>query len=190
VAQVQVINNGVASNTVTIQVATTAPGVLTQSQNGLGYGDAVHQDGTLVNSKNPAQIGETVLLFLTGLGAVNPTIPDGSPGPTSQLSNATAKITASIGGTAATVIYAGLAPQLAGLYQINLTIPTGLTAGDQNLDIAGPDAYTTECLIAIGSGSSASPSTLSPVFRAIPRTQSPGHTPAFTPKTLPPLSSR
>ena len=45
---------------------------------------------------------------------------------------------------------AGLAPQLAGLYQVNLTIPTGLTAGDNYLDIAGPDSYTSEVLISIG----------------------------------------
>ena len=51
-------------------------------QNGLGYGDVVHQDGTLVNAKSPAQIGETVSVFLTGLGAVSPTIVDGAAGPT------------------------------------------------------------------------------------------------------------
>ena len=153
VAQVQVFNNAVASNTVTMQIATTAPGVLTQSQNGLGYGDVVHQNGTLVTAKNPAQVGETVSLFLTGLGAVNPTIADGSAGPVQPLSAASAKIQAYIGGMAATVGYSGLAPQLAGLYQINLTIPTGVTSGDNNLDISGPDAYTSVSLIAIGTGS-------------------------------------
>ena len=61
-----------------------------------------------------------------------------------------ATIAAYIGGVEATVGYAGLAPQLAGLYQINLTVPTGVTAGDNNLDIAGPDAYSSVCLIAIG----------------------------------------
>jgi uncharacterized protein (TIGR03437 family) len=155
VAQVQVFNNNVASNTVTMQIATTAPGVLTQSQNGLGYGDVVHQDGSLVTAKNPAQVGETVELFLTGLGAVNPTIADGAAGPVPP-SSAAAKIQAYIGGVAATVGYSGLAPQLAGLYQINLTIPTGVTAGDNNLDIAGPDSYTSVSLIAIGSGSGTS----------------------------------
>jgi uncharacterized protein (TIGR03437 family) len=179
VVPIQVINNGVASNIVTAAVSTTAPGVLTQTQNGLGYGDVVHQDGKLVNDKNPAKIGETVLVFLTGLGAVNPTIADGAAGPSDTLSQATAKITATIGGTAATVSYAGLAPQLAGLYQINLTIPTGVTAGDQNLDIAGPDAYTGECLIAIANASTnAAESASSPWAPARPvRQGSPGRLP-------------
>lgn len=168
VAQVQVINNGVASNTVTTQVAVTAPGVLTQSQNGLGYGDVVHQDGSLVTPKNPAQVGETVLLFLTGLGAVNPAITDGAAGPTVPLSSAVGKIQADIGGVAATVGYSGLAPELGGLYQINLTVPSGVTAGDHNLNIAGPDAYSSVCLISIGGGSSTTPAAVVPAFRAAP----------------------
>ena len=143
--------------------------MFTQSANGLGYGDAVHQDGTLVNAKNPAQIGETVSVFVTGLGAVSPTVADGAAGPTDQLANAVGPIAAYIGGVQATVGYAGLAPQLAGLYQINLTVPAGVTAGDNNLDIAGPDAYSSECLIAIA-GPPASPSAATvPAYRAVPQ---------------------
>jgi uncharacterized protein (TIGR03437 family) len=168
IAKVQVFNNNVPSNAVTSWISNTAPGVLTQSQNGLGYGDVIHLNGTLVNAQSPAQIGETVSVFLTGLGAVNPTIADGAAGPTGTLANAVATITAYIGGVQATVGYAGLAPQLAGLYQINLTVPAGLTAGDNSLAIAGPDAYSSVCLIAIGSSTvSPSASTATP-FRAVP----------------------
>ena len=184
VAQVQVINNGAASNTVTMQVAATAPGILTQLQNGLGYGDVVHQDGTLVNASHPAQIGETVSVFLTGLGTVNPLIPDGAAGPDSPLSLTTNSIMAFVGGTTASISYAGLAPELAGLYQINLNIPSGVTAGDNNLDIQGPDSYTSECLIAIGNGtattSAAEPRSAATAFRAVPRAQSPGRMRSFS----------
>lgn len=157
VAQVQVINNGTTSNIVTMLVGATAPGVLTQPQNGLGYGDVVHPDGTLVNAQNPAKTGETVSVFLTGLGAVSPAISDGGAGPVNPYSLTTATIAAFVGGVSAPVGYAGLAPQLAGLYQLNITIPSGLTAGDNALDISGPDAYTTECLIAVTGGSTAAP---------------------------------
>ena len=168
VATVKVFNNNVQSNVVTSLISTTAPGVLTQLQNGLGYGDAVHQDGTLVNAKSPAQIGETVSVFVTGLGAVSPTILDGAAGPTTPLSNATATIAAYIGGVQATITYAGLAPQLAGLYQINLTVPAGVTAGDNNLDIAGPDAYSSECLIAIGGATSGTSTSAAAKHRSVP----------------------
>ena len=77
-------------------------------------------------------------------------------------------IAAYIGGVAATVGYAGVAPQLAGLYQINLTVPAGLTAGDNNLDIAGPDSYSSECLIAVGTPSASAPAAV-PAYRAVPR---------------------
>ena len=175
VAKIQVFNNNVPSNTVTAWIAKTAPGVLTQSQNGLGYGDVLHLDGKLVNAKNPAQPGETVSVFVTGLGAVSPTIVDGAAGPVSPLSYSTSTITAYIGGTAATVTYAGLVPLLPGLYQINLTVPTGLTAGDNGLDIAGPDSYSAECLIAIaGAASSDAAASAAP---AAPRAATRPHRP-------------
>ena len=169
IAKVQVFNANVPSNAVTAWISKTAPGVLTQSSNGLGYGDAVHLDGALVNAQDPAQIGETVSVYLTGLGAVSPTIRDGDPGPTAPfpLAYTTDTITAYIGGVQATVGYAGLAPQLAGLYQINLTVPAGLTSGDHGLDIAGPDAYSAVCLIAIA-GAPASSAAAVPAYRAVP----------------------
>jgi uncharacterized protein (TIGR03437 family) len=168
VAKVQVFNANVPSNAVTAWISKTAPGVLTQQQNGLGYGDAVHLNGTLVNAQSPAQIGETVSLFVTGLGAVSPTIADGAAGPTNPLAYTASTITAYIGGVQATVTYAGLAPQLAGLYQINLTVPTGLTAGDNSLDIVGPDAYSSECLIAISGAAASSAASAVPAWRAVP----------------------
>jgi uncharacterized protein (TIGR03437 family) len=170
IAKVQVFNNNVASNAVTEWISNTAPGVLTQSSDGLGYGDVIHLDGTLVNAKSPAQIGETVSVFLTGLGAVSPTIADGAAGPTdpNALAKAVATITAYIGGVQAAVGYAGLAPQLAGLYQINLTVPAGLTAGDQSLAIAGPDAYSSVCQIAIASSTASSSASAVTPFRAVP----------------------
>ena len=169
IAKVQVFNNNVPSNAVTEWISNTAPGVFTQSSNGLGPG-AVHLDGSWVTAQNPAQIGETVSVYLTGLGAVNPTILDGAAGPTdpNALAKAVATITAYIGGVQATVGYAGLAPQLAGLYQINLTVPAGLTAGDHSLAIAGPDAYSSVCLIAIGSPTVSSSVTTATPHRAVP----------------------
>jgi uncharacterized protein (TIGR03437 family) len=174
IAKVQVFNANVPSNAVTAWISKTAPGVLTQSSNGLGYGDAVHLDGTLVNAKNPAQIGETVSVYLTGLGAVSPTIQDGAAGPVDPLAETpTGSITAYIGGVQATVGYAGLAPQLAGLYQINLTVPAGLTAGDHSLEISGPDAYSSECLIAIAGAAASSAASPVPAYRAVPHTLAP-----------------
>ena len=86
----------------------TAPGVLTQTQNGLGYGDVEHADGSLVTPKNPAQIGETVSVYLTGLGAVNPAISDGSAGlATAPFNTTTNTITAYINSVSSATSVAG-----------------------------------------------------------------------------------
>jgi uncharacterized protein (TIGR03437 family) len=161
IAMVQVTNNGVLSNAVPVYVNLSSPGVLTASENGLGYADALRPDYSIVSAANPAVIGETIAVYLTGLGAVSPPIADGAPGPISTYSEVAAgSVTASIGGVAATVAYAGLAPGYSGLYQLNITIPAGLTAGDNYLEISGPDAYNSQSLIPIStSGSTSAPET-------------------------------
>lgn len=156
VASIQVNNNGTASNTVTLPVFQTTPGVFTNPVGGLGTAAALHADYSLVNAAKPAQPGETILVFVTGLGAVSPTVPDGSAGPESPLSNTSNTITAYINGQQAAVGYAGLAPDLGGLYQINLTVPTGLASGTYTLDVSGPDSDATEAMIPVGTVSSSS----------------------------------
>ena len=167
IAKVQVFNNNVASNAVTEWISNTAPGVFTQKESGVGYAAVLHQDGfSLVTTGNPAQIGETVSVYLTGLGAVTPAIGDGAAGPVSPLSYTTGTITAYIDNIQATVTYAGLAPQLTGLYQVNLTVPSGVTQGA--LTIVGTDAYSSECLIAIAGATASSTAAAVPATRAVP----------------------
>ena len=155
-AQIQVKNNGVASNVVTTFVNQTSPGVFTVPSGGVGQAAALHPDFSLVTTARPAQIGETIAVYLTGLGDVTPpSVSDGALGPSNPPSLTTNNITAFVGGVPATVAFAGLAPQLAGLYQVNVTIPAGVSAGDNALDISGPDSYTTESVIPVGTGSAA-----------------------------------
>jgi len=156
IARIQVNNNGALSNAVTEFVNLTAPGVFTNPSGGVGYGIALHGDYSFVTPQSPAQVGETVSVYLTGLGTTDPMVPDGAAGPASSQTNNT--ITADIGGLAATVTYSGLAPQWAGLYQINVTVPSGVTAGDNSLDISGPDSYAAEALIPVGTATAASAS--------------------------------
>ena len=141
--QIQVINNGTPSNTVTLYSTDAIPGVFTQSQNGLGFAAALHAaDGSLVSKDNPAKPGEYLEVFLTGLGTVTPPITDGALGPSSTLSYAdvyNAKNLAVFFNDYAnnmvfqqgTVNFAGLAPGLAGLYQVNVQVPN--TVGPSNV---------------------------------------------------------
>jgi uncharacterized protein (TIGR03437 family) len=94
---------------------------------------------------------------MTGLGDVSPFVSDGSAAPLSQISNTNNTITADISGTPATVTFAGLAPGSVALYQVNLVIPAGVPAGDNFIDIAGPDSYNSEALISVAAAPSAVP---------------------------------
>ena len=89
--------------------------------------------------------------------AVTPAVSDGAAGASASPFNTTTNtITVDINGTPATATFAGLAPGLAGLYQLNVTVPSGLTAGNNVLDIAGPDSYNSEAILPVGSGTASS----------------------------------
>ena len=159
VAQIQVVNNGAKSNIVTQFVGLTSAGIFTNHPvGGTGYAAALHPDYSLISTSSPAQIGETVAVYLTGMGAVKPPVDDGVAAPSDPLSNTTTTpyvlLWDSTGNPvqATNVPFSGLAPGFAGLYQINFTIPTGLASGDAALEIFGPDSDTYECLLPIGSG--------------------------------------
>ena len=151
-AQIQVTNNGTPSNTVTVFADASAPGVFTASANGIGDGATLHANGSLVTTSNPAKVGETVTVYVTGLGGVSPTLSgDGVAAPSNPLSTATENIGVFVDGNLATVTYAGLAPGFIGLYQINFTIPNGVTSGEVYLDIGDGDtgAYNSQATISV-----------------------------------------
>jgi uncharacterized protein (TIGR03437 family) len=125
--------------------------MLTQQQSGSGLGDILHADYSPVNAAKPAVGGEIVLLFLTGLGAVDPPVQDGTAGGANPTSNATTPVTVLIGGKPGTVSFSGLAPGYPGLYQINVQvppIPPGVTI--LPLAIETPNAYHDQADIAVG----------------------------------------
>jgi uncharacterized protein (TIGR03437 family) len=144
-ASIQVISNGSPSNTVQSYTGLTSPGVFTVPAGGLGYGAILHADYSLVSATSPAKMGETVQLFLTGLGAVRPAVTAGTAAPSAQ-PFATVVVPVDVfiddnngNSTQASVAYQGLAPGLAGLYQVNFTVPTGLT-----LNATGVTQFTVE----------------------------------------------
>ncbi len=149
-ASIVVQNGAAASNTVTVPVAATAPGVYAYpSLNGIGPGAIIHLNGTVVNDAQPASAGETVSVYLTGLGAVNNPPADGTAVKDAN-STTVAQVSAYVGGQPATVLYSGLAPNYPGLYQLNITLPTPLFApGDLPLAIVTPNAYHDQITISV-----------------------------------------
>jgi uncharacterized protein (TIGR03437 family) len=118
-ATVQVINNGVASNTIAASAAASAPGIFPVVVNGVNYPAGVFPDGKYVGDPtvNPAfraaRPGDVIQLFATGLVPV----PAGVL-PTPQIVSG---VTVTVGTTTVPASYAGLVA--VGEFQINFTVP-------------------------------------------------------------------
>ena len=74
----------------------------------------------------PANPGEFLSIFCTGLGATSPIVEAGEAGAGEAV---TTPVTATIGGVDASVSFAGLAPGFVGLYQVNARVPGGVVPG-------------------------------------------------------------
>lgn len=87
---------------------------------------AVRLDGSLVKPENPAMRKEMVILFATGLGPTNPDTPyrelARGPAPLARLADFRLLLNEEAVARQQ-ILYAGAAPQFAGLYQINLAVP-------------------------------------------------------------------
>lgn len=128
---ISVAFRGQLSNPIAVQIESAAPSIFLAS----------HATGDLVTSSAPASAGETLILWATGLGAVD-SLPDTGV-PAESSSRITGAVSAAIGPNPAEILYAGLAPGWVGLYQVNLTLPVQLPSGSTaplQLTVAGKSA--------------------------------------------------
>jgi uncharacterized protein (TIGR03437 family) len=125
----QIAVQGVRSASVPVQVVQASPAIFTIPSKGTGQGAVLNQDYTVNSAANPAPIGSVLQIFATGGGAVTPSVADGlltaTPLPINVL-----KVSATIGGLPAQVLFSGGAPGLvSGVLQVNVLIPVGVTPG-------------------------------------------------------------
>ena len=83
---------------------------------------------TLATPARAAEKGEVIVIYCSGLGEVNPAVKSGDAA--TQAARTANETTVTIGGASAEVIYAGVTPGFAGLYQVNARIPQSSTSGD------------------------------------------------------------
>lgn len=143
-----------------------------------------------VTSANPAVAGETLVAYVNGLGTTSPAVGDGVPDTVQSSTNfqiladlldptygyiygaadttttpctAETEISANgVWGDGCPVVFSGLAPPYAGLYQVNFVMPSGDGFGDpligenmilelQGLDSSGSfvETYTSQATIAV-----------------------------------------
>ena len=134
---VQVTRGTESSEAQPIAIAAVSPGIFTLNQQGIGPGAILHAgDFQPVNDSAPAQPGEFILIFCTGLGSVQPEVPSGDVAPTVEpLARTVTLPMVNIAGIAADVTFSGLAPGFVGLYQVNVQVPAGVPSGTQEVEI-------------------------------------------------------
>ncbi len=127
-----VVDEGLYSNAITVPLVAYAPAFY--ESNGL----VVATDATAnaaVSSTAPVAAGDTVQLFVSGLGPVVNQPPSGTPA--SDVTSTTTTVpVVKIGGQTASVVFSGLAPGITGVYRVDVTIPSGLSTGSQSVTVA------------------------------------------------------
>ena len=125
-ASIVVTQGTTVSQTLSVPLAAAAPGLFTSGGSALAW----NQDGTLNSATNAATAGSVLVLYATGLGQTDPAGQDGTKYSSLVLAETVAPVTATVGGKAATVIYAGSAPgQIAGVMQVEVVVPAGAGTG-------------------------------------------------------------
>ena len=129
-----VSHDGVSSAPTPVTIGPFSPGMFASGTQAIAVN---YPDGTLAWPANsvagltthPVQPGGTLILYATGLGAVNSAPPDGSASlDATRTVNTPPQVT--IGGIQATVLFAGLTPQFVGVNQINITVPANAPIGN------------------------------------------------------------
>jgi uncharacterized protein (TIGR03437 family) len=122
-AQLVVTVDGSNSAATTVQVAPFEPAIFPNA--------LLNQDGTLNSATNAAGIGSIVYFFGTGLSG-------------------NGQISVRIGDQEIdSLYYAGPAPGLPGVQQVNLVIPSDLAAGTANLYVCGSSNSATVCSVPV-----------------------------------------
>jgi uncharacterized protein (TIGR03437 family) len=129
---VEIDANGVATFTGALPVA---PGIFSFPD---GTPVVEHSANfTLVTKVHPVVPGETLTIYVTGLGAYTPG-KTGNPATGGESLVYPLALTASLGGTSCNVLSAGLAPSYARLYQIKCQTSKKTPAGLQPLQVIDP----------------------------------------------------
>lgn len=146
-----IVQRGTAiSVPVTVSVMSAQPAILSANGSGSGQGQIYRIDAAgnaaLAEAQTPAQAGQALVIYCAGLGTVAPNVPAGAGAPPGgPISNTTASVSVTIGGQPAHVLFSGLAPGFAGLYQVNAVVPSGIAAGSDvpvTISVAGQNSVS------------------------------------------------
>ncbi|MBI2819671.1 MAG: hypothetical protein HYX73_06810 [Acidobacteria bacterium] len=108
-----------------------------------GSGIILHGSGALVSESAPARSGEELVMYASGLGAVEPAVVSGETAPFSPLARTPVSPVIRVGGVATETRFSGLAPGFVGLYQVKFVVPQGVAGtATVSLEMNGVESNT------------------------------------------------
>ena len=134
---VVVTTSGGSSAPQSVAVVQALPGIFTTSANGLGQGIATNNADSAIAAPtaslaglfaHPIRIGDYLVVWCTGLGAVDIAVDSGA-NTGGQVANTLAKPAVVIGGVTATPVYSILSTQFVGEYQLAVQVARGTPTG-------------------------------------------------------------
>ncbi|HUK17304.1 MAG TPA: hypothetical protein VLW65_12860 [Bryobacteraceae bacterium] len=131
-ASLTIYTPGGISPSYSFNISPAAPTVFMSGSAGpmTGLATIVRADnGQLVTPTNPIHAKDTIVIYLTGMGATYPQVVAGLAAPLSPLATVISSPDLSLGGFPLQVQYAGLVPGEVGVYQINAYVPFGVPQG-------------------------------------------------------------
>jgi uncharacterized protein (TIGR03437 family) len=151
VAPCEIAGHSSTSMTVDIDGVPTAPQTLAVAAAAPGIFIVLNQDYSANSAARSAMAGSVLILYATGEGQTKPAGVDGkvANGAAASLPKPLLTVSATVGGKAAQVLYAGAAPgYIAGLMQINLRLPPGIASGPSPL-VLNIGGFTTTVSVTI-----------------------------------------
>jgi uncharacterized protein (TIGR03437 family) len=149
---IQVVRNGTAGNLIYVDINAQVPRFILY---GAGYGIMTTPAGALTGTpSNPVKVGDTIVIYALGLGPTSPPVTSGtaSPGPPSLATvPGTTQVcfgieTPFFQAPCAKPLFVGLTPGYVGLYQVNVTIPAGVTSANNMMSLILVDNISSDAV--------------------------------------------
>jgi uncharacterized protein (TIGR03437 family) len=123
--------------TSSLAIFNVSPALFSMDESGSGQG-AIRIANTAIipapvgafPGSRPAAPGDYLELYCTGLGAVMPAVGDGAPPSSSPFNQTLHTPSVTIGNLPVTVLFSGLTPGIAGLYVVDVQIPSTVQTGN------------------------------------------------------------
>jgi minor extracellular serine protease Vpr len=126
-AQMKVTLQDSAGALYTVPLAAYSPGMFEIPAGNGTFAAARDENFNVITPANPAKVRHFIQLYCNGLGPVANQPASGDPSPSLPLATTLTTPTVTIGGQPAQVLFSGLTPTAVGLYQLNVTVPNGVS---------------------------------------------------------------